>query len=88
MISVRDYHSSRGSNNATTEYPKYAEHDTSQWQELGYTGTLGDYGVSWSSNGGECGHDDLYVGDTVTFKFNMNSDDAGNPLCQFFKRLD
>ena len=79
------YHSSRGYNSDATiakEHLWYAEHNTTEWQELGAPNS---YGVSWSSNGGDFGHDDLYVGDTVTFRFNMHSENVGNHYANLLK---
>jgi len=82
------YHESRGYTSSDTISEiglKYADHDTSEWQELGYTGGLGDYGVSWSTDGTNFGHDDLYVGQTVTFRFNMHSENVGNHYANILK---
>lgn len=79
------YHTSRGYNSQATiaqEGLWYADHNTTEWQELG---APNGYGVSWSSNGGEFGHDDLYVGDTVTFRFNMHSENVGNHYANILK---
>jgi len=88
------YHESTGYN---YNYPYWADHNTTEWQELGSTdvrdsafyeehpGGTGDYGVSWSTDGTNFGHDDLYVGDTVTFKFNMHSENVGNHYANILK---
>ena len=88
QIGDSPYHSSRGDNSDTTIGKiglSWADHDTTEWQELGYSGGLGDYGVSWSTDGTNFGHDDLYVGDTVTFKFNMHSENVGNHYANILK---
>lgn len=73
------YHKSSG-------YNSDPDHQTTAWQELGYKGGLGDHGVSWSTDGGiTWGHDDLYVGDTVTFSINMHSENAGSHYANFSK---
>ena len=83
-------HSSRGYNNI--ESPLYADHGTSQWQELGKSGGSNDYGISWSINGGDFGHEDAFLGDSVTFSFTMHSGDAGthyaNILGAWIKKAD
>jgi len=95
-----DYHSSRGYSNTNTASPKYADHATTEWQELGsskdvrdsafydrHPGGTGDYGVSWSSDGVTWGNDNLYVsvGQTVTFRFNMHSENVGNHYANILK---
>ena len=87
-------HRSRGYNSGTAT-PLYADHATTEWQELGYNpgygdivNDLGDYGVSWSTDGGNTwGNDNLYVsvGETVKFKFNMHSENVGNHYANILK---
>ncbi|WP_320045214.1 PEP-CTERM sorting domain-containing protein [uncultured Desulfobacter sp.] len=79
------YHSSRGYNSDATiakEHLRYADHNTTEWQELGAPNS---YGVSWRRNGGDFGHDDLYVGDSVTFRFNLHSENVGNHYANLLK---
>ncbi|HTN33272.1 MAG TPA: PEP-CTERM sorting domain-containing protein [Marinobacter sp.] len=53
-------------------------HNTTQWQELADTANGDQYGVSWTvDNGVTWGRDDLFVGQTVKFKFNMHKDNVG-----------
>ena len=47
-----------------------AWHKTAKWQMLGDSQHLND-GVSWSVGGGAYGHEDVTVGDLVTFKFDF-----------------
>jgi len=90
-------HRSRGYNPDTVT-SSYADHATTEWQELGYqTGygenvdDLGDYGVSWRTSGdggtswSDWGHDDLYVGQTAQFSFNMHSENVGNHYANILK---
>lgn len=52
-------------------------HDTPYWQQLGSNATLND-GVTWSTDGGlTFGNADLFVGQTVQFKFNMQKTHVG-----------
>lgn len=55
-----------------------ATHKTTKWQELENTAAGDQYGVSWSvDNGLTWGRDDLFVGQTVKFKFDMHKDNVG-----------
>lgn len=55
-----------------------SSHDTINWQELEDTANGDSQGVSWSvDNGLTWGRNDLYVGQTVKFKFNMNKNNVG-----------
>ena len=76
-------HSSRGYNNIGSLL--YADHGTSQWQELGVSGGSDDYGISWSINGGDFGHEDAVLGDSVTFSFTMYSGDEGTHYANILK---
>jgi hypothetical protein len=53
-----------------------AWHDTDEWQRLGNDNTEDD-GVWWSINGGSWGHDDLTVGDQVSFRFDLWTSGTG-----------
>lgn len=56
-------------------------HNTTQWQELADTANGDQYGVSWTvDNGVTWGRDDLFVGQTVKFKFNMHKDNVGTQI--------
>ncbi len=86
-VSGTGNHWSRGYNSATMKSStgmSYADHDTTRWQDLS-SPNPGGYGVSWSINGGSFGHDDMYVGQNVTFKFNMNTRDNGNHYANLMK---
>ena len=50
-----------------------ATNQDASWQRLGTSATIDD-GVSWSVGGGAFGHEDVYVGQEVTFKFDMYKD--------------
>lgn len=55
-----------------------ADHDNATWQRLGETSAFDD-GVSWSSDGGSTwGHGDVFVGQTVTFQFDLWTAGFGN----------
>jgi hypothetical protein len=58
-----------------------ATHDTINWQELNSTPTIsndGNYGVSWSvDNGATWGRNELFVGQTVQFRFDMHKQNVG-----------
>ena len=55
-----------------------ATHNTTKWQELENTANGDQYGVSWSvDNGLTWGRDDLFVGQTVKFKFDVHKDNVG-----------
>jgi len=61
-------------------------HDTTDWQELANVPAGDQYGVSWSVNNGlTWGHEDLYVGQTVQFKFNMHKDNVGTHYADLIK---
>ncbi len=66
-----------------------ATHSTTSWQELAtYDGnTLDDgYGVFWTTdNGATWGRDELYVGQSVQFKFNMHKNNVGTHYADFLK---
>jgi len=89
ILQSEAYHTSSGDNSAATIAAtgmKWAEHDTTQWQELWDDSVDGKYGVSWSTDGTNFGHcDQLYVGQTVTFKFNMHSENVGNHYANILK---
>ena len=62
-----------------------ASHETTAWQELD-TGNPEDSGVLWSTDGGSTwGHDDVYVGDTLSFKFNMYKQEKGTHYADHLK---
>ncbi|MFT6907257.1 MAG: hypothetical protein ACJAS1_003934 [Oleiphilaceae bacterium] len=53
-------------------------HDTTKWQELADTANNDQFGVSWTiDNGVTWGREDLFVGQTVKFKFNMHKNNVG-----------
>jgi len=55
-----------------------ASHDTAEWQMLGSRSDVDD-GVWWSTDGGSTwGHDAVYVGDEIEFKFALWSAGYGN----------
>lgn len=61
-----------------------ASHTDASWQELAYKDS--NYGVYWSvDNGSTWGHEDLYVGQTVTFMFAMHKDNLGNHFIDLSK---
>ncbi|ACN15057.1 hypothetical protein HRM2_19560 [Desulforapulum autotrophicum HRM2] len=67
-----------------------ATHETTAWQALDTYNVdnekTDEYGVFWSRDGGETwGHEDLYVGDTVTFQFNMHKDFIGTHYADHLK---
>jgi hypothetical protein len=56
-----------------------ATHDTTEWQELATGPDKHDYGISWTLDGGSTWGQtlDLYVGQTVQFKLNLQDNDIG-----------
>ena len=61
-----------------------ASHDTTNWQDLS-DGT-DPYGVSWSvDNGLTWGRDELFVGETVKFRFNMHKNYVGTHYADHMK---
>lgn len=56
-----------------------ASHSTTKWQELNDINNVSDsFGVSWSVDGGTTwGHNNLQVGQTVQFKFNLHKKNVG-----------
>lgn len=61
-------------------------HSTTAWQELANKPAGDEYGVSWSVDGGlNWGREDLFVGQTVQFKFNMHKDNAGTHYADLIK---
>ncbi len=71
----------------------YSENAT--WNRLGtsWTGEQSawsnngdiDDGVSWSINGGAYGHNDITIGDTVTFEFTLSKVEWGRHYADFLK---
>lgn len=53
-----------------------AKHQTTEWQMLG--SSTADNGVWWSTDGTNWGHDAVYVGDQIQFKFALWSAGYGN----------
>ncbi len=66
-----------------------ATHSTTAWQELATYegGSLTDeFGVFWSAdNGATWGRDELYVGQSVQFKFNLHKNNVGTHYADFLK---
>ncbi|MEJ2417641.1 MAG: hypothetical protein P8Y45_12075 [Exilibacterium sp.] len=61
-------------------------HDTSAWQELANVAKGDEYGVSWTIDGGlTWGRDELFVGQTVQFKFNVHKDNVGTHYADLTK---
>jgi hypothetical protein len=55
-----------------------ATHNTTAWQELADVPGGDEFGVSWTVDGGATwGREELYVGQSVQFKFNMHKDNIG-----------
>ncbi|MCP4268328.1 MAG: hypothetical protein GY777_22595 [Candidatus Brocadiaceae bacterium] len=59
-----------------------ATHNTTNWQELDDTLNGADtYGTTWSTDGGSTwGREDLYVGQTIQFKFDLHKQNASESL--------
>ncbi len=76
-----------GAYNISTDHTdERASHSTTEWQSLGSGAGFGDYGVSWSVDGGSFANvKNLYVGQTVKFKFNMHSAKAGEHKANILK---
>ncbi|WP_321491333.1 PEP-CTERM sorting domain-containing protein [uncultured Desulfobacter sp.] len=70
------YHGSYGAN---YDYTTTIKHSTTEWQALGTSAGIKNYGVTWSMDGVNYENEDLYVsvGQTVTFKFAMYSANEG-----------
>lgn len=67
-----------------------ATHSDARWQELAtyneFNNAISEYGVFWSTdNGTTWGHEDLYVGDVVQFKFNVHKDETGTHYADILK---
>lgn len=67
-----------------------ATHSTTAWQELGvYDGDsmLDQYGVSWTTDGGSTWgrNQQLYVGQTVQFRFDLHKKTPGTHYADFLK---
>lgn len=66
-----------------------ATHETTAWQELAtYTGGVktDDFGTFWSVDGGlTWGREELFVGQTVQFKFNVHKQNVGTHYADFLK---
>jgi hypothetical protein len=61
-----------------------ATHDTTSWQDLS-DGT-DPYGVSWSVDSGlTWGRDELFVGESVSFRFNMHKNNVGTHYADHMK---
>jgi hypothetical protein len=62
-------------------------HNTTAWQELANAPAGDQYGVSWSTDGGSSWgrNADLYVGQTVQFKFNVHKDNVGTHYADHLK---
>ena len=61
-------------------------HSTTAWQELANAPAGDEYGVSWSVDGGQSwGREELFVGQTVQFKFNMHKDNVGTHYADLLK---
>ena len=59
-----------------------ATHNTTSWQELALAdGT----GVSWSTDGANWGHETLYVGQTVQFRFDLHKQNVGTHYADHLK---
>ncbi len=61
-----------------------ASHQTQRWQRL-QTSRYNKTGVSWSTDGVSWGHEDLYVGQNVQFKFNIYKRTTGTHYADFLK---
>ncbi len=63
-----------------------ASHDTTKWQELATDSESDSYGIRWSVDGGSTwGREDLTVGQTVQFQFNMHKDHVGTHYADHLK---
>ncbi|MCP3666597.1 MAG: PEP-CTERM sorting domain-containing protein [Gammaproteobacteria bacterium] len=64
-----------------------ATHDTTHWQELDDGNNQSDtFGTTWSTDGGSTwGREDLYVGQTVQFKFNVHKQHVGTHFADHLK---
>jgi len=54
-----------------------ATHGNATWQRLGVSNAADD-GVSWSNDGINWGHGDVFVGETITFRFDLWTAGFGN----------
>lgn len=61
-----------------------ATHSTTDWQELDSMDGSG-FGVSWSTDGLNWGHETLYVGQSVQFKFDMHKQNVGTHYADHMK---
>ncbi|MEJ2755311.1 MAG: PEP-CTERM sorting domain-containing protein [Gammaproteobacteria bacterium] len=63
-----------------------SSHTTDYWQELANDPAGDEYGVTWSVDGGSTwGREELYVGQTVQFKFNVHKDHVGTHYADLTK---
>lgn len=63
-----------------------ATHRTTKWQELANVPAGDKYGVTWSTDGLNWGRDaDLYVGQSVEFKFSMHKKNVGTHYADHLK---
>ena len=63
-----------------------ASHDTKKWQELSDPVIASENGVTWSSdNGLTWGREELFVGQTVQFRFNMHKRNVGTHYADLLK---
>ncbi len=67
-----------------------ASHSTPYWQELAtydiHNNLVDQYGISWSTDGGSTwGREDLTVGDSVKFQFNMHKAHVGTHYADHLK---
>lgn len=63
-----------------------ATHDTTKWQELADPIAGDQYGITWSAdNGLTWGRDELFVGQTVKFRFNMHKKNVGTHYADLLK---
>ena len=61
-----------------------ATHDTTNWQDL--SDGADPYGVSWSVDSGTTwGREELFVGQTVSFRFNMHKNNVGTHYADHMK---
>lgn len=81
ITNAHAYHSSLSGSGGNS-----ASHGTTAWQELGTYDSPLSQGVTWSVDGGSnWGNDQLYVGQTVQFKFNMHKNNTGNHYADHLK---